>query len=59
MSYWSNRCVKVLSGPYEKSSGVVVKEEKESVTVRVVCMSGFDRGYQNIKINKNDVQTID
>lgn len=59
MSYWSNRCVKVLSGCYENSSGVVVSEDKESVTIRVVCMSGFDRGYQNIQVNKNDVQTID
>lgn len=59
MGYWSNRCVKVLSGPYERSSGVVVKEEQESVTVRVVSMSGFDKGYQNINVNKNDVQTID
>ena len=59
MSYWANRCVKVLSGPYTNSSGVVINESKESVTVRIVCMSGFDKGYQNINVNKNDVQTID
>lgn len=59
MCYWSNRCVKVLAGPYERSSGVVVKEEKESVTVRIVTQVGFDRGYSQIKVSKNDLQTID
>lgn len=59
MSYWANRCVKVLAGSYVNSAGVVVSEDKECVTVRIVCMSGFDKGYRNIIVNKNDVQTID